>query len=127
MKKACLLATFLLGLVAQQSSAVKHKALWIEKVGDYHETLREAISAQGPMLHLSETRSEADLVLSLDERGPDYSQILYREKFGRRDAKSLVARDARTGKVVLRENLTPAHPPSRTAAARFATRLADLP
>lgn len=126
MIKKLLMAPVLLGVLVLPTSAVKHKSLWIERLGAYDAVVRDAVSAQGALLNVAETRDEADIVLILDERGADYTQILLREKLGRRDAKSLVAKDAKTGKVLVRENLTPARPPSLSAASRFAERIVNL-
>jgi hypothetical protein len=117
----------LLAISALPSAAVKHKTLWIERLGAYEPLMRDAIASQGVLLHLSDTREDADLVLMLDERGADYTQILLREKFGRRDAKSLVAKDTKTGKVVVRQNLRPSSAPSLTDVSRFADRIIALP
>lgn len=116
-----------LGLFTLPSAAVKHKTLWIERLGAYEPLMRDAIANQGVLLHLSESREDADLVLMLDERGADYAQILLREKFGRRDAKSLVAKDAKTGKVLVRQNLQPARAPSTHEVSRFAEQIIALP
>jgi hypothetical protein len=126
MIRKALMAIVLLGALVLPSAAVKHKTLWIESLGAYEPLMRDAIESQGALL-LSETREDADLVLMLDERGADYSQILYREKLGRRDAKSLVAKDAKTGKVLVRQNLRPATPPSREYVNRFASQIIALP
>jgi hypothetical protein len=121
------LAVFLLAAFSLPSLSVKHKTLWIENLGAYEPLMRDAVASQGALLHLSESREDADLVLILDERGADYAQILLREKFGRRDAKSLVAKDSKTGKVLVRQNLRPATAPSVDAVNRFASQIISLP
>jgi hypothetical protein len=127
MLRRILLVLAVLGIFGLPSGAVKHKTLWIERLGAYEPLMRDAIASQGMLLHLSESREEADLVLLLDERGADYSQILLREKIGRRDAKSLVAKDAKTGKVLVRQNLQSARAPSLHDVSRFAGQIIALP
>ena len=126
MIKKLLMAPVLLGALILPVGAVKHKSLWIDRLGAYEDVVRDAVAVQGAFLNVAETRAEADIVLMLAERGADYTQILMREKLGRRDARSLVAKDARTGKVLVRENVAPAKSPSQSAATRFAERIVGL-
>ena len=127
MLRRILMVLPLLAVSSLPSVAVKHKTLWIERLGAYEPLMRDAIASQGVLLHLSESREDADLVLMLDERGADYSQILLREKFGRRDAKSLIAKDAKTGKVVVRQNVRVAQGASIHDVNRFAEQIIALP